>query len=119
MNTPIDISEYEDIHTERTINHLVQFFEERDDWENPKTYTILEYFPIGKGDNYKPNVYKIVNLRMDYEDGILISTDDEQILNNSNYVLRAFVAEDSVIGIQHGKITISLSSGYIQIYYNK
>jgi hypothetical protein len=97
-----------------------------DDWENPHTYQILEYYPkvINNVLTYISNQYKLINLKIDgIEDGIVIFDDAEGILVEAIYKgtplpLQTIVIDDILmIGHVDNIVTISTSFGYIKIEY--
>lgn len=124
-----DISQYEYNTTQADIQSLKQFFDERDSWENPSKYTVLEYFPPENSVNYSPTVYNITNLVItDIEDGIVLCDgylNKENIMLFDNMVdngefrnLNTFLMDDIImIGMDKEHITISFNYGYIRIYY--
>jgi len=127
--TLIDFSEYEDLSIESDINSLKEFLDEKDSWQDPTEYTVIEYFPRKNDNTYSPTTYKVINLRItDIEDGIIFFDgylDDEDIMlfdnmieNDKSYNLNVLLADDIVmIGIHRNKIVISLDNGYIQILF--
>ena len=127
--TPIGFSEYEDLSIESDINSLKEFLDEKDSWQDPTEYTVIEYFPRKNDNTYSPTTYKVINLRItDIEDGIIFFDgylDDEDIMlfdnmieNDKSYNLNVLLADDIVmIGIHRNKIVISLDNGYIQILF--
>lgn len=128
-NSSFDISQYEYNTAQADIQSLKQFFDERDSWENPSKYTVLEYFSPENSVNYSPTVYNVTNLVItDIEDGIVICDgylDKEDIMlfnnmidNGEFYNLNTFLVDDIImIGMDEEQITISFNYGYIRIYY--
>jgi len=124
-----DLSQYEDNTVQADIQSLRQFLDERDNWENPSKYTVLEYFPPENGVNYSPTRYNVTNLVItDIEDGIVICDgylDEEDIMlfnnmgeNDVIYNLNVFTVDNIImIGMNTEYITISFDNGYIRIYY--
>ena len=124
-----DVSQYEYNTAQADIQSLKQFFDERDSWENPNKYTVLEYFPPENSVNYSPTVYNITNLVItDIEDDIVIcdgylDKEDVMLFNNMIdndiiYNLNTFLMNNIImIGMDEEQITISFDYGYIRIYY--
>lgn len=129
LKTPIDLSLYEDITTEADIRSIKQFLDDKDSWENPTHYTILEYFTHDSNPDYTPRIYEITNLRItDIEAGVVIcdgylNADDVMLFGNliDNgivYGLSIFLVDDIImISMDNEKITITMNTGYIQILY--
>lgn len=103
---------------EDSMNKLISFLGENDNWQTPHRYIIQEYFPFNKPKGYKSNVYELDNLTMICEDGMVFSNDIEDKLLESYHVITMFLVESIVwIGFQKEYITISFADGYIRIYY--
>lgn len=129
MPNPIDLSDYEDITTEADIQSIKQFLDDKDSWENPTHYTILEYFPPDSNPDYTPRIYEITNLRItDIEAGVVIcdgylNADDVMLFSNLidnsiAYGLSIFLVDEIImISMDNEKITITMNTGYIQILY--
>ena len=128
-NSPFGLSQYEYNTAQVDIQSLKQFFDERDSWENPSKYTVLEYFPPKNDVDYSLTVYNITSLVItDIEDGIVIcdgylNKDDIMLFNNmidngEFYNLNTFLTDDIImIGMDGEQIAISFDYGYIRIYY--
>ena len=109
--------------TEESINHLISFLDERDDWQTPHKYTILEWFGSPNGIK-EPVVYELYNLTMELEQGVVICSDLDEILWNEPHTIHNFLLKD-IDMIQYNSdydyITITLFgenyNGYIRIYY--
>lgn len=130
LKTPIDISQFKDNTVQADIQYLKEFLDERDSWENPTMYKVLEYFPPEDNPlDYTPTVYGITNLVItDIEDDTVIfdgyledkdiSLFNNFIENDVNTNLNVFLISNIImIGINKGLITISFDSGYIQLLY--
>lgn len=129
MHKQIDLSQYEVNTSEADIQYLKQFLDEYDNWENPNTYTVLEYFPPKNSTSYFPTVYNITNLVItDIEDGVVICDgylENEDVMLFDNMVengiihnLNTFLVDDIImIGMNEEHVTISFDYGYIRIYY--
>jgi alpha-amylase/alpha-mannosidase (GH57 family) len=117
--------ESERIEVQEKLEYLVEFLSERSSWENPHEYCILEYFPLDKPEPYTPNIYRLCNLVIDtIEDGIIIFSDIEGILeesmyNNTSLPLHQLLVDDIIyIGFKSDNmIVLSLDYGYIMIKY--
>ena len=129
MPNPIDLSQFESHTVESDIQSLKRFLDDKDSWENPTKYRVIEYLPPVNFKNYIPRMYEITNLVItDIEAGTVFCNgylDNEDIMlfdnlihNGITYGLNIFLLDDVImIGINDGKITISLNDGYIQIFY--
>lgn len=85
-----------------------------------KEYTIVEYFPIGKGEYYVPKIYNVVNLEVWHEDGMVFSDSLDNKFQDLDLFLSSFLVEDIIyIKFQDSMnmITISFDEGYIRIIY--
>lgn len=129
MHRPIDLSDYEDVTVLAYLQSIKQFLEDKDSWENPTHYTILEYFPPDSNPDYTPRIYEITNLRItDIEAGVVIcdgylNADDVMLFGNLidngiAYGLSIFSVDDVImISMDGEKITVTMNTGYIQIFY--
>lgn len=116
---------------ESYIRELIEFLNENEDWQYPTLYTILEYFPYSDKEirnnekdilEYVPNVFELYNLKMEIEDGIVLSEDAEDKLCEITTILPLLsFTVDSIIYMSFQEtekyVTISFSDGYIRIYY--
>lgn len=99
---------------------VIDFLEENILRNGKKEYTIVEYFPIGKGKDYVPKIYNVVNLKMECEDGMVFSGDLDNKLPDTSLSLTSFLVEDiAYIKFQDSMnmITISFDDGYLRIIY--
>lgn len=128
-NTNVDLSQYEDITIHSDIHTLKDFLDEKDSWQIPTKYKVIEYFPPENSTSYSPTVYDVTNLVItDIEggmaifDGYLDNEDvmlfdnmiDNDIAHNLNVLL---ISSIIMISINKHKTTISFDSGYIQLLY--
>ncbi|WP_455717438.1 hypothetical protein [Anaerosporobacter sp.] len=106
-----------------TLDHIIEFLDNLSLLHKPRTYRIMEYFPLDKPEPYKPRIYEVENLVLECEDGIVFAG-----LKNGNCipeevgncVLSGFLEENILdIGHQHyfNYITISFDDGFMRIHY--
>lgn len=120
MHNATLLSGYEEINQEENIFILIDFLNENILRYGTKEYTIVEYFPIDEPKDYIPNVYKLTNLTMEYENNIVFSDSADNKLPDMSLALTLFQIDSVIyIGFQNNdnKITISFDNGYIQIHY--
>ena len=105
---------------DQMIDELIDFLEDKVSYQNPTSYTIIEYFPLNKPEPYTSKVYNLTNLTMEKENGIVTSSDMDGNFPNLQLALSAFLVDDILyIGFQNNdkKVTVSFAYGYIQIKY--
>lgn len=99
---------------------VIDFLEENILRNGTKEYVIVEYFPIGKGKDYVPKIYNVINLKMICEDGMIISDSLDNKFQDLDLFLASFLVEDVIyVKFQDSMnmITISFDDGYIRIIY--
>ena len=105
---------------DQMIDELIDFLDDKVSYQNPTSYTIIEYFPLNKPEPYTSKVYNLINLTMEKEDGMVVSGDITDKFPNLEYILSGFLVNSIIyIGFQihDNKVTISFDDGYIQIKY--
>ncbi|WP_455714120.1 hypothetical protein [Anaerosporobacter sp.] len=101
----------------------IEFLDDLSLLHKPHKYKVLEYFPQGKPEPYKPRIYEVENLTLECEDGMVFggiksgNCIPEEV---GNCVLSGFL-EENILDIGHQScfnyITISFDDGFIRIHY--
>jgi hypothetical protein len=105
-----------------SVEQLIDFLENNEDWLNPTRYFVLEYFPKENEDveKYKPTVYELLNIRAYLDDNVIYSSDELGVLLKNKHTLLSFRVQDIIyIAFQtdNNMITISFDNGFIRLFY--
>lgn len=111
------------IESESSLSYLIEFLNERENWQNPKRYIIYECFSNSKCE-LDENTYEVYNLKLEEENGCVWTDDANGYIRNNKVWLQAFLLKQVSYLQFHSiepYITITLIGdtydGYIRIYY--